>query len=447
MRKIFISTLALTGMLFLFQHCDEKLDPKLAVVTTTAITAIIPVSATSGGEVVMDGGATVTARGVCWSTSANPTVDDDKTSDGSGTGVFVSSLIGLTGGTTYFVRAYATNSAGTAYGNEVEFTTSPAPTVPELSTVVVSNITANAASSGGSISSDGGEAVTSRGVCWSTTTAPTIANNKSSDGTGIGAFTSNLTGLSPATMYFVRAYATNSVGTAYGDEVSFSTASITATFFVVKDGSIFNNQAGTSPNGNYSAGASELLQVGYASPTQIYARTLVQFDLSSIPANSIIESVRLEFTAGSSGTNIPTIYVHKLNQSWTEGTTAEGGTNCKYNTNCNIQGVATTGVDATWNENSYSGTNSNPWSTLGGTFNGTSSAVSTDAGATSILYLATGLKDDVQNWVSNSSTNFGWLLKTDFITTTSAMRRFYSREGATASGNPATAPKLVVIYH
>ncbi len=80
-------------------------------------------SATSGGTVSNDGGATVTARGVCWSTTANPTTANSYTTDGSGTGSFTSNQSGLTQNTTYYVRAYATNSVGTAYGNEVSFTT------------------------------------------------------------------------------------------------------------------------------------------------------------------------------------------------------------------------------------------------------------------------------------------------------------------------------------
>jgi uncharacterized protein (TIGR02145 family) len=95
----------------------------LPTVTTTAITAITQTNATSGGNVTSDGGAPVTARGVCWSTSPNPTIANSKTTNGTGTGSFTSSLTGLTANTPYYVRAYATNSAGTAYGNEVTFTT------------------------------------------------------------------------------------------------------------------------------------------------------------------------------------------------------------------------------------------------------------------------------------------------------------------------------------
>jgi uncharacterized protein (TIGR02145 family) len=93
------------------------------VLTTSSITGINSTVATCGGTITSDGGAAVTARGVCWSTAQNPTVADNKTSDGNGTGSFTSRLQGLSPATPYYVRAYATNSAGTAYGNSVTFTT------------------------------------------------------------------------------------------------------------------------------------------------------------------------------------------------------------------------------------------------------------------------------------------------------------------------------------
>jgi len=97
------------------------------------------------------------------------------------------------------------------------------PIEPTVTTASVTNITQTTVTGGGTVSSDGGTAVTARGVCWSTTKAPTIANNKTSDGSGNGIFTSSGTGLTPATVYYLRAYATNSAGTAYGNEVNFFT--------------------------------------------------------------------------------------------------------------------------------------------------------------------------------------------------------------------------------
>ena len=95
----------------------------LPTVTTSAIADITATSASCGGAITADGGADVTARGVCWSTTPNPTIDDSHTTDGLGIGTFTSNLDNLTENTTYFVRAYATNSVGIAYGNEVSFTT------------------------------------------------------------------------------------------------------------------------------------------------------------------------------------------------------------------------------------------------------------------------------------------------------------------------------------
>lgn len=93
----------------------------------TTVTNIEEKVATFGGNVISDGGSPITARGVCWNTDGNPTVDlSTKTMDGTGTGSFTSTLLNLSGGTSYKVRAYATNAAGTAYGDEVSFTTSAA---------------------------------------------------------------------------------------------------------------------------------------------------------------------------------------------------------------------------------------------------------------------------------------------------------------------------------
>ena len=94
-----------------------------------AASSIAQSSATSGGNVTSNGGAAVSAYGVCWSTSSSPTILDNKTSDGSGTGSFSSSLTGLSHSTTYYIRSYATNSQGTSYGNQVSFTSSTPPVV------------------------------------------------------------------------------------------------------------------------------------------------------------------------------------------------------------------------------------------------------------------------------------------------------------------------------
>jgi hypothetical protein len=190
-------------------------------VTTTTPTSITSTTASSGGNVTSQGGSAVTARGVCWSTAANPTITDSHTSDGTGTGAFTSSITGLTPGTLYHVRAYATNTSGTAYGSDLQFSTIAV--APTVSTTTPTSITGTSAVSGGNVSSDGGSAVTARGVCWSTSSNPVVTDSHTTDGSGTGTFTSNMTGLTPATLYHLRAYATNSIGTSYGTDLQFTT--------------------------------------------------------------------------------------------------------------------------------------------------------------------------------------------------------------------------------
>jgi uncharacterized protein (TIGR02145 family) len=111
------------------------------VLTTAGVSAITQTTAQSGGTITSDGGAAVTVRGVCWSTGPSPTIADSKTTDGTGTGSFTSSLTGLTAGTPYYVRAYATNSAGTGYGSSEPFTTAASNTVTDIDGNVYQTVT------------------------------------------------------------------------------------------------------------------------------------------------------------------------------------------------------------------------------------------------------------------------------------------------------------------
>ncbi len=200
----------------------------IPIINTNPVDSITPYTVICGGNVISDNGSAVTTRGVCWSTSTAPDISlQTKTNDGAGVGNFRSHISGLIPNTTYYIRAYATNSLGTAYGNEINFNTPIAPSLPTIITSSIAAISSTSATSGGNISTDGGSPVTSKGVCWSTSTGPTTAlSTKTNDGSGIGLFGSNLTGLSPYTTYYVRSYATNSVGTAYGNELSFTTLDI-----------------------------------------------------------------------------------------------------------------------------------------------------------------------------------------------------------------------------
>jgi uncharacterized protein (TIGR02145 family) len=116
-------TVGQPGQLLLLSASGIPVWTGLATLTTTAASSIAETTATSGGNITSDGGASVTVRGVCWNTSANPTIANSKTTDAIGTGSFTSNISGLTLGTTYYLRAYATNNVGTAYGNEITFKT------------------------------------------------------------------------------------------------------------------------------------------------------------------------------------------------------------------------------------------------------------------------------------------------------------------------------------
>ncbi len=227
----------------------------LPIISTNEVTTINGTSATSGGNITSQGGSAVTARGVCWSTASKPTLVDSCTSNGTGTGTFTSFITGLTANTTHFVRAYATNTSGTAFGNEMTFFTASDLFLPKITTAVTSDISPTAAVSGGSVSSDGGAPVTVKGVCWSTTANPTTTATCSSNGTGTGIFSSQISGLTSGLTYHVRAYATNAVGTAYGLDQNFSTSSAPPTVLTTATSLLTNSSAVSGGNVTLGGGA------------------------------------------------------------------------------------------------------------------------------------------------------------------------------------------------
>ncbi len=329
------------GSQFLINQNIITITTTVPTVTTNAITNILQTTATGGGNVTNDGGLSVITRGICWSTSPNPEITDSTTIDGSGTGVFISLMTGLSPNTTYYVRAYAINNEGIAYGNEVSFIsaaivitpsviTTPATSIGlnsfatggnsipanvfgiiesyamqystdninwlylpvgllvgplatdnysitvnglaestlyyyrayivvdgmpyygntliatttslplSLPTVVTTSITDVLQTTGigdGNVISDGNAFVTARGIAWSTSHNPTIAGSHTVNGTGIGIFSGSMIGLVGGTTYYARAYATNSQGTAYGNELSFITLSTPTIIYVSSTGS------------------------------------------------------------------------------------------------------------------------------------------------------------------------------------------------------------------
>ncbi len=305
------------------------------LVDTAEVNGITSTSAISGGIILQDNNSTVTAAGVCWSTSSMPTIMNDHTSENISLGSFVSELTNLNPDDTYYVRAYATNGAGTSYGTQVTFDTAPGPSftisvtslpdygnivvgeqsssqtltvsgtnladpihvsmpygfvvstsdtrsrdrsfseeldlepvngivaettlyvrfapgrggdfdddailstaqidsqfvnltgngiaVPDVATSSVSAILPTSAMGGGEIVFDGWCNIIDCGICWSESPAPTLADNYTNEGAQTGSYASQMNGLTPGTTYFVRAWAQNEAGIAYGVAVQFTT--------------------------------------------------------------------------------------------------------------------------------------------------------------------------------------------------------------------------------
>lgn len=205
----------------LLVSCKKESPKELPAVTIDAVTAISDNNAVCGGHITADGNSEITSRGVCWSMNQNPTIADFKTTDGTGVGIFTSLITQLNHGGTYYVRAYATNSTGTAYSAQATFSTIAA--LPVLTTSDITDVSKSTANCGGAITDDGGASITARGVCWGKNKNPMITDTKTSNGIGIGIFQSSIINLEPSTQYYVRAYATNSAGTGYGMTYSFNT--------------------------------------------------------------------------------------------------------------------------------------------------------------------------------------------------------------------------------
>lgn len=194
-------------------------EPNPPTITSGTSSAIAATTATTGGEITNDGGATISERGVAYGTSANPTTAGTKKTVAGTTGAFNANLTDLTANTVYNWRAYATNSKATSYGDNKTFTTLPA-----TSTITgVSSVTDTSAIVAVTVPAGGGATITERGVVYSTVTNPTTASNKVTSGSGSGTFTANLTGLTGLTTYYVKAYVINAQGTTYSTESSFTT--------------------------------------------------------------------------------------------------------------------------------------------------------------------------------------------------------------------------------
>ena len=193
-------------------------------VTTVGSSEITDSSVLLSGDVTDDNGDEVTERGFVWlKGTGTPTTSDYKIQSDGTTGEFTAVITDIVPNHTYSFRAYAINAKGTSYGETMSFMIEMS--LPTVTTVGVTDITDNSAVSGGVIVDDGGGDIIAKGVVWSRSGNPTVEDSfKTEDGNGVDSFTSYLTDLTSGRTYYVRAYATNLVGTSYGEELQFTVA-------------------------------------------------------------------------------------------------------------------------------------------------------------------------------------------------------------------------------
>lgn len=197
----------------------------LPVVNTAEVTEIGLTSAVSGGEIVENGGAPVYACGLCWGTTEHPDMNSNTALGDLADGKFTIKMENLQYETVYYVRAYATNTAGTSYGNEFSFTTL-SPVKPTVVTGEISSISLNSAFCSGTITDNGGAPITEAGICWATTAMPTRDSSHVTAAAGVTEFTLQMSELNPSSHYYVRAYAMNEKGLAYGEQREFNTPAL-----------------------------------------------------------------------------------------------------------------------------------------------------------------------------------------------------------------------------
>ena len=201
-----------------FQTTHEIVLP---TISNTQVSEIGVSKATLSSAVTDNGKGKITDAGFCYSLNSNPTTADNKVSCGAATGTFGKTITGLQQNTTYHVRAYAMNEAGTAYSTDVTFTTLEV-TEPVLSSVTISNISNTSAQLDAKVTSTGNGTLTDAGFVYSTSHYPTTSDNKLSCGKTT-TLSSKASGLTSETTYYVRAYATNEKGTSYSSEKEFKT--------------------------------------------------------------------------------------------------------------------------------------------------------------------------------------------------------------------------------
>ncbi|MCP4310820.1 MAG: hypothetical protein GY790_06120 [Bacteroidetes bacterium] len=210
------------GLTLNFETGQEYSEPS---VSTNSADSIETNSAVVGGNVLNNGGSAVFERGIFYGESTDPANNGTKITVGDGTGEFSHTLTGLSDDTDYYFVAFATNSAGTSFGNVNSFLTGQAFVKPEVETSPPQSVMESSATVGGTVTRDGGATVFGRGIYYGISSDPVQEGTALPIGDGTGTFSTTLSGLSPSTRYYVVAYATNSAGPSYGKILNFSTTS------------------------------------------------------------------------------------------------------------------------------------------------------------------------------------------------------------------------------
>jgi len=224
MRKsIFLSLLIMTFLAF--SACKKEEPATKPSLSTTPASKITTTTATSGGVIADDGGSTITANGVCWGKTENPTIEGSKTNESVSSGQFVSNLTGLDAGTTYHVRAYATNVVGTSYGADMTFLTLGQ--APSGLTQPPSNVTAVTATLNATVNPNDLSTTVTFEYGLTTSYGSTAAASPSPvTGNTMVNVMAEISGLLPATTYHYRVKTVNSIGTTYSEDKTFTTAGI-----------------------------------------------------------------------------------------------------------------------------------------------------------------------------------------------------------------------------
>ena len=284
MIKLIKSSLTIiTIVVTVLTGCKKEVAP---VIMTKDVSDVRATTAFCGGDITSEGSSTITARGVCWSTGTTPTIADSKTSDGTGAGSFTSNLTGLNGATVYYVRAYATNSAGVGYGMAMSFTTlgqSPSPYG-----VAATNIDSTTATLNGLVNANFLSTVVTFEY-GTTTSYGSTATSSQSPVTGYAPTSVNkdITELTPGSIYHFRVKAVNSLGTSYGNDLTFTTLGLVPTVSILA--ATFMTNDVVALNGNVNAN---------------YLSTIVTFEYGTTISYGLTERATQSPVTGNTATNV-----------------------------------------------------------------------------------------------------------------------------------------------